>query len=247
MKLTVGPLLILLFIAIKSFSQQTEEIVETGEKYNNERKVYSVLKENRTVKQGLYQHYLNGNVVLSGYYIMDKKDSTWQRHTSRGLLMSWKSYAENKRTGIWTFFDYDGKITLQYDFSKNEFIIRQPDSTFSYSYQSADGEWIEGKADQDPIWLRSIKEWQSFLNMTMRYPQKAIDHNKMGIVLVTVTLDEEGNAINYQVEKSVYPALDQESIRVITLFQPEFLPAVKDGKKVKAKVKIPMYFRLERG
>jgi TonB family protein len=83
--------------------------------------------------------------------------------------------------------------------------------------------------------------------MTMRYPQKAIDHNKMGVVLVTVTLDEEGNAIDYQVEKSVYPALDQESIRVVTLFQSEFLPAVKDGKKVKAKVKIPMTFRLERG
>jgi TonB family protein len=247
MKLTVAPLLILLFIAIRSYSQQTEEIIETGDKYNNEKKVYAVLKDNRNVKQGLYQHSFNDNVVLSGYYKMDKKDSTWQRHSSRGLLTSWKSYADNKRTGTWTFFDREGKIFLQYDFNKNEFLTRTHDSTFSYSYQSSTGEWIEDKADQDPVWLRSIFEWQSFCNMTMRYPQKAIDHNKMGVVLVTVTLDEEGNAIDYQVEKSVYPALDQESIRVVSLFQPEFLPAVKDGKKVKAKVKIPMFFRIERG
>lgn len=247
MKLTVGPLLILLFIAIKSFSQQTVEVVETVDKQFKDKNVYSVLKENKSIKQGLYQHYRRDNVIHSGYYKMDKKDSTWQRSDTRGRVMSQKSYAENRRTGVWTFFENDGKIALQYDFNKNEFLTQLPDSVIVDSYLSSGGEWIKDKADREPVWLRSKSEWIAFLNTTLRYPMDAIDNNKSGVVLVTVTIDEEGNAIDYQVEKSIFPALDNESIRVVRLFQPEFLPAEKDGKKVKSKIKIPMVFRMEVG
>jgi len=248
MKLSLSPLLILLFIAIKSFSQQTKEVVErSGSKYNKEKKVYNVLKENKTVKHGPYQQYYNDILIVSGFYKLDKKDSLWQRNDYRGAVVSKKTYTENNRTGIWEFFNKDGTTTLQYDFSKDSLLVRKPEPNAIHSYQSSSEEWIAGKADREPVWLRSTYEWESFLNVTLRYPQDAIDNNQQGVVWVHITVDEDGNAVDFSVKKSVYPALDEESIRVVKLSQPEFVPAMKDGKKVKSDVQVPITFRMEFG
>jgi protein TonB len=93
--------------------------------------------------------------------------------------------------------------------------------------------------------LRSDYEWQSHLNIYLRYPQDAIDNEKMGKVIVEITVDENGNAIDYTVAESAFPSLDEESIRVTKLFNPEFLPAEKDGRRVKIKVRQPIVFRIE--
>ena len=246
MKLSLTPLLILLFIAIRSFSQQTKEVTEEyGEKYSRVKVKCSVLKDNPTIKHGRYQFYFTGKLAISGFYKMDKKDSVWQRYDSKGSVVSKKIYTDNKRTGTWEFYKQREELAWQYDFNKDSF-INQPEKSFeyAYAYQSSNGEWVKGKADRDPVWLRSTYEWQSFLNRTLRYPQDAIDNNKMGSPCVVIVVDENGEAIDYSVVESVYPALDEEALRVVKLFQPDFLPAEKDGKKVKSKVRIPIVFRI---
>jgi TonB family protein len=246
MKLSLTPLLILLFIAIKSFSQQTKEVTEEyGEKYSRVKVKCSVLKDNSTIKHGHYQFYFTGKLAISGFYKMDKKDSVWQRYDSKGSVVSKKIYTDNKRTGTWEFYKQREELAWQYDFDKDSF-INQPEKSFeyTYAYQSSNGEWVKGKADRDPVWLRSTYEWQSFLNRTLRYPQDAIDNNKMGSPSVEIIVDENGEVIEYIVGESVFPALDEEALRVVKLFQPQFLPAEKDGKKVKSKVRIPIVFRI---
>lgn len=248
MKLSLTPLLILLFIAFKSFSQQTKEVVEeSGDKYNRVELKYSVLKDNPSIKHGPYKFYSGGKLAISGFYKMDKKDSVWYRYNSKGAIVSKKLYADNKRAGTWEFYNQQKEIAWQYDVSKDSIINNQEKSfEYAYAYQSANGEWIKDKADSDPVWLRSNYEWQSFLNRTLRYPQDAIDNNAMGSPSVEITLDENGNVIDYSIGLNVYPALNDEAMRVVKLFEPEFLPAVKDGKKVKSKVRIPIVFRIER-
>lgn len=89
MKLTVGPLLILLFIAIKSFSQETKRVVEGSN--DRVKVIFHVLKENKKVAHGPYEEYVVGQLVNTGFYKMDKKDSVWQRHNSKGILLSKKN------------------------------------------------------------------------------------------------------------------------------------------------------------
>ncbi|OQP60387.1 hypothetical protein A3860_33965 [Niastella vici] len=248
MKLSLTPLLILLFIAIKSLAQETKEVNdESGDRYYGIVNLkYDALIDNPTIKHGPYKYYFNYNLATSGFYKLGKKDSVWQRFSTKGLVLSSKMYAENKKTGAWIFYKNDGTPDWQYDFNTDSF-VNKPQNAFDYSYQSSNGEWQIGKADRDPVWLRSTYEWQSFLNRTLRYPQKAIDKNKMGKVFVEVTVDENGDAIDYTIPESIFPALDEEALRVVKLFQPEFLPAEKDGKKVKSKVQVVIQFRLERG
>jgi TonB family protein len=241
MKLTVGPLLILLFIAIRSFSQETKKVVEgTNDRV---KMIYHVLKENKQVKHGPYEQYYNGVLVISGFYKMDKKDSVWQLYNSKGTVLSRKTYAENKRTGVWNFNKYDGTPEWQYDFSNDTFLIK-PKETPGYSYLSSNGEWIKGKADQDVVWLRSKDEWQYYLSRNVRYPADAIDKKIQERVFVEITIDENGNVIDYSFPEKVYPSLGEEALRLVKSFQPEFLPAEKDGKKVKSKVQFSVNFGL---
>ena len=244
MKLFISHLLLLLVISIPSFSQQTKKIVEeSGEKYSKVKKIYYVLTDDQTIKHGPYQLYFTGKLTITGFYKMDKKDSVWQRYDTKGSVVSRKIYTENKRTGIWEFYNNYGAFDWQYDFKKDSF-LNKPQGSPDYSYQSLNGEWVKGKADRDPVWLRSIYEWQSYLNRTLRYPGDALDQNKQGKVSVEITLDENGDAIDYSIGESVFPSLDAEAIRLFKIFQPEFLPAVKDGKKVKTKIQLPISFRL---
>ena len=68
--------------------------------------------------------------------------------------------------------------------------------------------------------------------------------NTQGTSAIEITIDDEGNAIEYRVSKASDPALDAEAMRVIKLFEPEFSAAEKNGKKVKSKISIPVVFRL---
>jgi periplasmic protein TonB len=238
--------LLMLLATAHSFSQETKTItVKSGGKYNKIKDVYSVLKDNKTVKHGLYQHFRDDRLHFSGYYKMDKKDSTWINYTHNGKVLTKRSYTENVKTGIWEFYDKEGAPLWQYNFTTHTHNKPATDTLIYYSYQAADGSWVHAKPDVEPLWLSSRLEWTTYLDRTLRYPQDAIDKDQQGIVLVDITIDENGNAIDYAIAKSAYPALDEEGLRVMRLHEFEFIPAEKDGKKVKVKIRLPAIFRME--
>lgn len=240
-------LLFLLFtVATDGIAQKTKKVTkETGEGWSKIKLAYFVLAENIDIKHGSYEKSSNGKVESNGYYKMNKKDSLWTRFSGRGEVVSQKEYSENKKTGTWKFYMFDGKLEWQYDFSADT--GRGPDLTSTYMYQVANGEWIREKVDKEAQMLTGRYEWQQFLNRTLRYPQEAIDRNIQGITVPEVTIDENGNVVDWGIAESVHRTLDNEALRVLKLFDPEFIPAEKNGKKVKAKVKVPIVFRLARG
>ena len=245
MKLSIAPFLILLFIALKSISQETKKVVErTGDNFSKIEVKYYVLKDHRDIKHGPYEYFLGDRLLISGFYKAGKKDSVWQLYNSNGSVMTRKIFTENKRTGIWAFYDKDGATVWKHDFS-NDSSVNKPQASTGYSYLSSNGEWVQGKADRDPVRLASTYGWQMFLSMNLRYPHEAIDKKQQGQGIVVVTIDENGDAIDYSIApESSYPSLGEEALRIIKLFDPEYLPAEKDGKKVKIKVTIPITFRL---
>lgn len=233
----------LLLLATASFSQATKKITqETGDKYSKLKKEFFVLADNDSIKKGSYQEYWNNNLVISGYYNNNKKDSIWTRYY-KGKAVSRKKYKDDERTGIWDFLIRNETISWQYDFTSN-IALNSPKDTAKYYYQSPGGQWIKGDLDSNPIALVSSYEWQTFLLTTLRYPQDAIDKNMQGTVVVEITADEKGSPIDYTIATSAHKSLDDEAMRLVKLFRHEFVPAIKEGKKVKIKVKIPIVFRL---
>jgi TonB family protein len=159
-------------------------------------------------------------------------------------VLSEKHYSENKKIGIWKFHTRQGSLEWSYNFNVDTG-SNSKRKNIEYLYLAENGEWIKEKADKDPVWLVGTDEWQHFLMRNLKYPQKAIDGNIQGTPLVEITVNENGDAIEYAISKSAHQALDNEAMRVYKLFDPEFVPAVKNGKKVKTKVLLPVVFRLE--
>lgn len=172
------------------------------------------------------------------------KDGDTVRINSANQVMSERHYSNNKKIGIWKFHTNQGSLEWLYNFNVDTGsapkIIKM-----EYLYQAENGEWVKEKADKDPIWLVGSDEWMQFLQRTLKYPQKAIDENIQGKPYVEITVDENGDAIEYAISKSVHRILDKEAIRIYKLFDPEFVPAVKNGKKVKTKVILSIGFRLD--
>lgn len=65
----------------------------------------------------------------------------------------------------------------------------------------------------------------------------------VGIVVVKCTVDEQGNVIDPEVQKSTNPDLDQSAVDAVKKWK--FKPAKQDGNPVAKKVSIPIKFVAE--
>jgi protein TonB len=75
------------------------------------------------------------------------------------------------------------------------------------------------------------------------YPQRAIELNQQGEVLVRVRLDRGGTAVEIVLHRSCgYQLLDRAALTAVREWQ--FHPAVRDGRPVAAWVEIPVRFHL---
>lgn len=238
-----------------SFSQERIKVSTTsGPSYSLARETYFVLKSDSTTKDGPYQQYINNNIQLSGAYRNGQKDSVWEYYSydakNRPFPTSRKWYTQGIKTGKWEFFNRQGIIEFAYDFTTDELHYytqtENKDTTTSY-FQTASGEWVRSNLDRWPIQLYGSVEWQRYLNHNFRYPNEAVEKELMGKVLISITVDENGHASDFAVFQKAAPSLDQEALRVVSAYAHEFVPAVKDGKKVKSLFIIPIIFKLERG
>jgi TonB family protein len=90
----------------------------------------------------------------------------------------------------------------------------------------------------------SQKGWSTYLNNNLKYPQKAIDNEIQGDVLIKFLIDKEGSIS--EVEAMSGPSeLKDEAIRAIQK-SGKWIPAVQNGHIVRSYKIQPIKFRLER-
>jgi TonB family protein len=206
---------------------------------------YYVLKDNRDIKHGPYEYFSHGKLFTSGFYKNGKKDSVWQRYSMEGKVLAKTEYTDGKKTGTWEFYDKGGAVEWKHNFNTDSSVNMPSSALPNYVYLASDGQWVKGRADRAPVKLYSAWNWSYFLTRNLRYPAEAINKGQQGKGVVEVTIDENGSAIDYSISpQSDFPLLGEEALRIVKLFDPEFLPAEKDGKKVKARVPIMVQFRL---
>jgi len=83
-----------------------------------------------------------------------------------------------------------------------------------------------------------------FINDNVTYPDKAIDNNKEGTVVVRFGIDENGKVTNAKVNSPVVgDGLEEEALSVINKM-PAWTPGTVKGKKVKSYYALPIRFQL---
>ncbi|MDX1701943.1 MAG: energy transducer TonB [Melioribacteraceae bacterium] len=81
------------------------------------------------------------------------------------------------------------------------------------------------------------------LAKNIKYPKASKKEGIEGTVFVNAVIDAEGNVSSAKVEKGVDENLDAAAVKAVKMTK--FIPGVKDGKKVKAEVTIPIKFKLD--
>ena len=87
-------------------------------------------------------------------------------------------------------------------------------------------------------------EMYKFVGMNVRYPEKAMQNDVQGRVVVGFIIDKDGKPVDISIIKSVDPELDAEAMRVAGMM-PAWKPATKDGKPVRCKMAMPVAFKLQ--
>lgn len=240
-------LFLTLTITASSFAQDRKKVTHNWPgTYPMIKEVFYVQKSDRTKKDGPYQLAQDGKQLVSGYYNNDQKDSVWEMYNSSSILVSRKWYRQGEKTGKWEFFTRTGEPDWTYDFNTQTLVhLRSPFvDTVTFYYLTDTGSWVRDRLDRGPTGLFSQQEYLSYLNRSLRYPAEAINSNQQGKVIVSITVNENGNITDYSIFEHASPALDEEGLRVIKGFSQEFLPAKKNGKTVKALYLTPIVFKL---
>ncbi|WP_276483409.1 energy transducer TonB [Paraflavitalea pollutisoli] len=236
-----------LLIALQANSQTTplqQIAITTGTARERVNKTFSIQAGKDSVKQGRYEesHGDANQFQVAGQYQSNQKDGVWERKY-KGRVVSRKQYKKGERVGNWEFFNQETP-DFQYDPANNAVFNLQEDTAAYYYYTTA-GTWVKDQLDITPTPLMSKYEWLGWMSTKLRYPYEAIDKNIQGKVLVEMTIDEYGNVINYQVSAPAHPLLDQEALRLVKEFGFEFVPALKNGMKVRTKFTMPVVFKLQ--
>ncbi|MDF2193236.1 energy transducer TonB [Paraflavitalea sp. CAU 1676] len=230
------------FFALQSLAQSpdTRQVtLDAGDQSSKE--VYYVSKADERIRDGAYQEFFQGSLVRSGSYKGNKRDGIWEGQYQQRVL-SRKKYKNGERTGTWEFFHRETPY-FQYDVANNV-LYNLKEDTASYYYFATSGQWLKSRMECTPVPLMSPLEWQLYLERSLRYPPDALANKVQGQVDVEITIDESGNPIDYKVAASTAKALDEEALRLVRSFGFEFLPALKDGMKVRVKYTQPIIFRL---
>jgi protein TonB len=82
-----------------------------------------------------------------------------------------------------------------------------------------------------------------FISRELQYPEEAIKKQIQGLVFVKFVVEKDGSITNIQVVRGIYPLLDEEAVRVIKNMPP-WIPAEKNGKKVRSQFTLPIVFKL---
>lgn len=87
-------------------------------------------------------------------------------------------------------------------------------------------------------------KFTTWIVQNMKYPQAALKANKQGRVIVSFTVNEQGNVVDAKVLRGVSPELDKEALRVVNS-SPKWEPGEAKGKKVKVRFTFPVVYKLK--
>ncbi len=109
---------------------------------------------------------------------------------------------------------------------------KKPDAKGVFSFPDVEAEFKGGP-----------EAMKRFLQNNLHYPTAAIEKNEQGKVFISFVVDEKGRIGDIKVERGVSKTLDAEALRVIKLM-PKWKPGKMGRKKVKTRVRLPIYFNL---
>jgi periplasmic protein TonB len=159
---------------------------------------------------------------------------------SDGTLDSIGNVLDGKLNGTWYFFSDTASVIMKKEYSRGRLLSvwKASDAIDPRKDSSSENTEIESKFSGEP------GSWAKYLVRNMKYPESAASKEIQGTVIVNFMIDAQGMTQDQFLSKSVEFTLDDEALRLIKQ-SPAWIPAMKNGRKVKSYKSQPIEFRLQ--
>ena len=180
--------------------------------------------------------HLNGYTRDSAIHNPDGSglDITW---FDNGNLSSAGRYAAGRKMhGKWQFFHKNGKLSAIELYDQGRLTQKQ--------YYDTAGQVIIDTAttDKEATFKGGLNSWIKYLENHLHFPGNfKITNSDQVAVVVTMTVDEDGNVINPYVSIPFYPPFDKIALDVIRK-SPKWQPAIEHHRRVQATFRQPVIF-----
>ncbi|MFZ4785441.1 MAG: energy transducer TonB [Flavobacteriales bacterium] len=96
-----------------------------------------------------------------------------------------------------------------------------------------------------PVYEAGINAFYNEIEKNLIYPEDAKKNKIIGRVRIKCQIDENGKLSQPELLDYIYPTIDQEALRIVTLFSGKFLPTKMNGQPVR-EVIVPIDFTLKK-
>lgn len=100
------------------------------------------------------------------------------------------------------------------------------------------------KPDVEAKFPGGMNKMMKFLKNNLVYPAEATQNKIQGNVYVKFVVEKDGSITHIEVMKPKHPALDQEAVRLVSIF-PAWIPATLDDQPIRSQFVLPVYFKIE--
>lgn len=209
------------------------------------REIYYVLKSDKTIKEGLYvKKMIFGDTICKGIYKNNLKDGLWKFYYYSHIRRV-GNYKNDKKVGIWTTFHENGEIETEYDYDNNRLLLHKLFSPDDETWRVITGkDTIVTLLRHPPINLNGEYDYGQILqrNLNSRTYTKDFIRVAKGKVIASFTIDTTGKVVNYKIKKGINSEVDAEVLRVIKLFDTEWLPAEEKNKPLAVEYELQVNF-----
>jgi protein TonB len=88
------------------------------------------------------------------------------------------------------------------------------------------------------------KKMLAFIYANICYPDSARENGIEGTVVISFEVEKDGSIINPIIRREIGGGCEKEVLRIIKML-PKFIPAERNGEKVRTQFNLPIRFRLE--
>lgn len=216
--------IIVFSLALSGHAQQTEKKVIKS-KSPSSKEVFYVIK-GTDIKHGEYSRMLRGVINIS----------------EKG------QYDSGTKSGVWEYYDQNDEVEQRYDFDRNELIYNKYAEPVSFGITRSaliiDGELHENTTGELPILLGGMSKYLYYLRNSLKYPSRARDAQIEGTVIISATVNVDGQIVDEKIEGEAAYGLGEEALRIIQLLPDDWLPVSIEGKPVAIRLFIPIRFVL---
>ncbi len=180
--------------------------------------------------EGLYDVVINfsgGQLFMNGRYQdehLEIRHGHFVFYNQNGNKQTEGDYHNGMKVGVWKRWDSEGA----------------PLPSRTYAPAPAEKDMNQVVSNKSTV-AASFSELDSYIEKNLKYPEKAIMNGTKGTVVVTLTINADGDVKNPKITQSISPELDAAAMQLI-MGMPKWTAAQRNSSPIDSEVIIPITF-----